>query len=599
MKNSVPAVYSYLFFLIISCFYWNDALSQDFQKDLLAIDLMKKDTSRVEAVLKFFDTYCQYSDTLDKTGVPLMLDAFYLSKKLEYNRGIMESSYRLGGKLLQLRGLDKSVDFYFIALKKAEESENMQMQGRALMGIGLAFYDQKKWSEALDYFEKSKSILKLINEQKKVYTLSYLIGLCMNELKNYPEAKRYLLDALNKASLVTDSNRYYECTMGLAYSDYGMQNYDSAISKYDKAMAYYKRTNEVVPLEWIHYGKARVFFDTGKLNHALTESLMAYNYGISTSYTMKLEEITTLLYSIYQKIGDKENAIKYLVENKAIRDSLNKISLSDQLVIASYNYKLDKKEAEYKLEMQKSNRRKNLALFASVIFGLIILFIIYAYQVLRRERKKSEELLLNILPEETASELKLRGTAIPKYHPSVSIMFMDVVNFTTLSSGMTAETLVNILDFYFRRIDEIITNNGLEKIKTIGDAYMCASGLHHKDESKGHAESAICAAIEIMRFAHSEADAIKAQFGYSFNFRIGIDSGSVVSGVVGSKKYAYDIWGDSVNTAARMEQTSEPNQINISSHTYQQVEGKFPIIYRGKINAKHKGELDMYFVDWR
>jgi class 3 adenylate cyclase len=227
-----------------------------------------------------------------------------------------------------------------------------------------------------------------------------------------------------------------------------------------------------------------------------------------------------------------------------------------------------------------------------------MLIVMFAYQALKKERRKSEELLLNILPRETKEELEKFGKAIPKEHASATIMFCDVQGFTNISVTMGAEKLVNMIDFYFRKFDEIMTRNELEKIKTIGDAYMCAGGLHHSESAKDHASRTIDAAIEIMKFAVDAAPEMKEKYGSSFSFRIGVHTGSVVSGVVGSKKYAYDIWGDTVNTAARMEQSSMGGHINISGDTYKLVEGKYHIDYRGKINAKHKGELDMYFIRW-
>lgn len=205
------------------------------------------------------------------------------------------------------------------------------------------------------------------------------------------------------------------------------------------------------------------------------------------------------------------------------------------------------------------------------------------------EKHKSDELLLNILPEGVAEELKNTGSAEAKQYNHVSVLFTDFVNFTGLSEQMTPKELVQEIHRNFTAFDAIIGKHGLEKIKTIGDAYMAVCGL--PNEVNDHAERVINAAFEI--------NAYMEQSGSTFKIRMGIHSGAVVAGIVGVKKYAYDIWGDTVNTAARMEQNSESGKINISGATYELVKDKFTCEHRGRLPAKNKGEIDMYFVSQR
>lgn len=206
------------------------------------------------------------------------------------------------------------------------------------------------------------------------------------------------------------------------------------------------------------------------------------------------------------------------------------------------------------------------------------------------EKKKSDDLLLNILPPEVAEELKHKGNTLAKQFDNVTIIFTDFVNFTIISEKLDPQKLVSELDYYFKGFDEIITKNGLEKIKTIGDAYLAVCGMPH--ETKGHAKRVIQTAIEIAAFTNK-----RKKEGGLFEIRIGIHSGPVIAGIVGSKKFAYDIWGDSVNMASRMESNSEAGKINISQATYELVKNNFTFEYRGKINAKNKGEVDMWFVE--
>jgi class 3 adenylate cyclase len=175
-------------------------------------------------------------------------------------------------------------------------------------------------------------------------------------------------------------------------------------------------------------------------------------------------------------------------------------------------------------------------------------------------------------------------------------MFTDFQGFTRSSQDLSPESLVKSVDYYFSEYDKIIGKYGLEKIKTIGDSYMCAGGLPFPSDD--HPEKIILAAFEILQFMDRPKSELPP--GVSrFDIRIGINTGTVVAGVVGTRKFAYDIWGDTVNVAARMESNSEPGKLNISEYTYQLVKDKFHCKHRGKVNVKNKGEMNMYYVTGR
>jgi class 3 adenylate cyclase len=214
---------------------------------------------------------------------------------------------------------------------------------------------------------------------------------------------------------------------------------------------------------------------------------------------------------------------------------------------------------------------------------------------LQEEKDKTEELILNILPKETAEELKLNNKVIPKNYDIVTVLFTDFKGFTMVAEKLTPEELVYEIDYCFREFDKIISKYKIEKIKTIGDAYMCAAGLPEK--YKKNANEAVKAALDIRDFMHKYKEQRKKENKIGFEIRIGLHSGKVVAGVVGIKKYAYDIWGDAVNTAARMESSGEPGKVNVSGDTYKLIKKNFKCTHRGKIKAKNKGEIDMYFVE--
>ncbi|MCU0446385.1 MAG: YfiR/HmsC family protein [Microscillaceae bacterium] len=213
---------------------------------------------------------------------------------------------------------------------------------------------------------------------------------------------------------------------------------------------------------------------------------------------------------------------------------------------------------------------------------------------IERQKNKSDELLLNILPAQTAFELKETGKATPQQYELASVLFTDFRGFTGVAEKLTPEQIIEELNLCFSAFDEITEKHNLERIKTIGDSYMCAGGLPIANESNPY--DIVRAGLEMQSFMETLKKERIAQKKPYFECRLGIHSGKVVAGVIGKKKFAYDIWGDTVNLASRLESSGEVGKVNISGETYQLVQNQFACEYRGKVNAKGKGEVDMYFV---
>ncbi len=214
---------------------------------------------------------------------------------------------------------------------------------------------------------------------------------------------------------------------------------------------------------------------------------------------------------------------------------------------------------------------------------------------IQKEREKSDKLLLNILPEQIANELKTNGSARTKEYKMVTVMFADFKEFTKISEEITSQELIKKLDRAFKYFDNLCIKYKLEKIKTIGDAYMCAGGIPKKN--KTNPVDVILAAFDMQEFMIKLQKEQKEKHKKMWQLRIGIHNGEAIAGVVGKIKFAYDIWGDTVNIASRMESSGQADKINISGVTYEYVKDFFDCTYRGKIYAKNKGEIDMYFVD--
>ena len=231
----------------------------------------------------------------------------------------------------------------------------------------------------------------------------------------------------------------------------------------------------------------------------------------------------------------------------------------------------------------------------SAVGSLIFLMVYYFVGKKNFFQARSEALLINILPFEIAEELKKNGSAEAKQFSEVTVMFTDFEDFTKISERLTPPELVEEIHSCFTAFDSIISKHNIEKIKTIGDSYMCAGGLPVANTT--HAIDVVSAALEIQQFMQEHLRQRINAGKETFDLRIGIHTGPVVAGIVGIKKFAYDIWGDTVNIASRMESSGEAGKINISGATYELVMDRFNCSYRGKIPAKNKGEIDMYFVE--
>ena len=310
----------------------------------------------------------------------------------------------------------------------------------------------------------------------------------------------------------------------------------------------------------------------------------------------------------YNDLKDYKNAFQFLTRYSVISDSL--FNLKTDSIQSKFEVGLKEKEIDLLTKDQKIKddelRRQKLVRNAFLVgFALVsaLIFILYrdyrnkikTNKILDSQKAEIESLLLNILPAEVAQELQKTGSATPRFYDSVSVLFTDFKSFTVIADRLSPQEVVAELNDCFRAFDEIIEKYGLEKIKTIGDSYMCAGGIPVAHE--GHPERMIHAAMEIRDFVHQMNVDRNARGLDTWEMRIGIHVGPLVAGVVGKKKFAYDIWGSTVNVASRMESNGIPDQINISAATYEMVKDTFDCTYRGKIYAKNVGEIDMYFVN--
>ncbi len=293
---------------------------------------------------------------------------------------------------------------------------------------------------------------------------------------------------------------------------------------------------------------------------------------------------------------------------QAHRWSREQAQLEQQQAQLSFAARLERETGLLNEELNSQKERNRLcALAGSSLAGLLLLLLWNRRRRHRRmrgelaernalieeKRRRSEQLLLNILPAAVAAELTVRNKVAARRYEKATVMFVDFVGFTTIAESLSPEALVQELDTCFSHFDELIGRMRIEKIKTVGDAYICASGLTDRNESPAQI---IQAALSVQAFLATRAATRRAQGLPAFEARIGIHFGPVVAGVVGTKKFAYDIWGDTVNTTARLEEVCEAGRINVSGRAKSVVETLFVWEHRGKIATKNKAEMDMYYV---
>jgi class 3 adenylate cyclase len=292
--------------------------------------------------------------------------------------------------------------------------------------------------------------------------------------------------------------------------------------------------------------------------------------------------------------------------------------LADQRKIENLTQENENKELMLEIESQKINRVRWFSAFSIVIVILLIVFLTtkikanrvlfsknqeIAYQhreievknkKLAAEKSKSDSLLLNILPAETAEELKTTGKALPKVYDSVSVLFTDFSGFTSLTEKMDPREVLSNLEYMFIRFDELAIKNDMERIKTIGDGYMCAGGLPMENET--HPINAVRTGLAYLEALRDFNSTQKKKGKPEWKLRIGINTGKVVAGVIGQQKFAYDIWGDTVNLASRAESHGLLNQVNITENTYLAIKDFFECEYRGEVEVKNIGKVKMYIV---
>ena len=512
----------------------------------------------------------------------------------------VELGYLQKGNALQLQGeYHEALEAYFSCLELANQKSNVEGLPPLYVSIadtysmiGNSESAEKYYEDAIALLRKEDNVLNLASALLNAGDEYYRTGQYERALKNFEESGQ-LFDDMD----YTIGRAYNLGNTGMVYAK--LENDDLALKNMNEAITILEENEDYYAIsEYLNY-MSDIYQEQEAFETA--EAYTQRSLELSKKYNLKdqISDAYLQLYELMQNAGKYEAALDSYIMHDVYQDSI----LNLENVQKMANLEVGKSQAELEAETQK---RKTQRIILWSIAGVLLLIGLLAYSLFKQnkfvkqtnkiiaiEKERSDNLLLNILPEETAQELKEKGSVEAKKYNAVSVFFSDFKGFTKYAENLSPEVLVKTVDHYFSEFDKIIEKYGLEKIKTIGDAYMAAGGLNKEGEN--HAKSMILAAKEMVDFVNkAKEDTITDA---TFDIRIGINTGPVVAGVVGSKKFAYDIWGDTVNVAARMESNSEPGRINISEDTYKLIKEDFNCEFRGKLAVKNRGELNMYFVN--
>ena len=513
----------------------------------------------------------------------------------------------LGNIKMELDRTDEAIGFYRQALHLHEMSDNLSEASTALTNMGNAMDEvgedlleigqtagvEDRFLEALEYHQRALDIRKELQDPAGQAEVLNNIGLVYKNLGSYYET---VDEAVNRDAA-----------------------WDNAVDHLRRALTAYEAAEDQTGVTMVYNGISDVLRRQKKFREALGYTQEYYTMAQSIGNYKFQQNALKDLARIHYALNDFQKAYDYRKQYDELRYSrFSEQRIKDnerREVLYSDNkkqYEIDRQEQELRVQEAELNRGKWLRralLIGTILMALVALLLFNRYRLKNRsarelavkndlietERRRAEDLLLNILPASVAEELKTAGKAKARRYEEATICFTDFKGFTQISQHLSPEEVVEELHTCFVAFDEIIGRYGLEKIKTIGDAYMFAGGIPQVDPQ--HAHKVVRAALEIIQFMETYNERKDLEGKPRFEIRVGVHSGPVVAGIVGDRKFAYDIWGDAVNTAARVEQTSEPGRLNISEDTYRLIRDEFHFEERGLISAKHKGKLRMYFVE--
>lgn len=508
--------------------------------------------------------------------------------------------FALGHIAEQRSDFSEALKQYLLSLKFAEQIGDNVSVLNLQMSIGVVYGHMEQHAKSIELLEKVLHAYERIGDSLGIAQACNNLGNEFDADGRHTEARIYL----NRAVILVRALKH---PMGEAITLGSLANHFQRLEQFDSALAYNERILVLFKEIGDPFRLAAASINTGEVLTRLKRYKEAKEYlnkGIeyaqSVGANQWLANAHAGLYDIAFAQGDAKEALEQFKLHIAYEDTITNEANTRKAVEVQMQYDFDKREAETRADQEKKDQRQRLVrngIGSGLAFALLFLVVVLRQRNrISKEKARSEELLLNILPEETAKELKEKGHSDAQLIDDVTILFTDFKGFTAHSEKVTPKELVADLHECFSAFDRICEKYGVEKIKTIGDSYMAAGGLPTPNNT--HAQDVLKVAFEMVKFIEQgKAKKINVGIPY-FEIRIGVHTGPVVAGIVGIKKFQYDIWGDTVNTASRMESSGEAGKINVSQTTYEILKDipAFSFEYRGKVEAKGKGEMAMYFA---
>ena len=559
------------------------------------VKIYRADTLKDEAALELLRNL-SFNEVNDlKLSLEYAEKLISLSKQKNNQKYLFHGYFQKGNKKRLLGDLEEALEAYFKSADVAKKANFISREGSSYGAIADIYAVSKNYKNAMLYYHKAIAALRQSHDSIALASAISNAGDAFLNNNAYDSALLYFKEAgtlFEKANYLV-GKAYSLGNIGMVYANTGQnslaeKNINEAIGILGKAEDYYPICVYLISMSDIYLKKGD---EQTAMNYASRSLQLAQQYGLKE----QISDADLKLSELYEQNGNMGESFKYYKSYVTYRDSVNNIKSVQKMADLRTDYEVSQKQIEVDLLNQQKRNQRNILISLFIILGLttIILGTLYwYYRTIAREKKRSENLLLNILPAETAKELKRNGKVDAVKFDEVTVLFTDFVEFSKSAEHVEPEQLVKSIDYYFKGFDEIATKYDLEKIKTIGDSYMCACGL--PTANPAHARNVINAAKEMIALVQNE---LNAEDDLShFDVRIGIHTGPVVAGIVGIKKWQYDIWGDTVNIASRMESKSEPGRINLSETTYQKIKDEFSCEYRGEIEVKNRGILKMYFL---
>jgi class 3 adenylate cyclase len=509
--------------------------------------------------------------------------------KQEANYLYLHRGYIQKGNTHRLLGdLNAALDAFFKSAEASIKANYIEGEGNTYTAIADTYSEIGNSDNAEIYYDKAIRILRKTNDSIPLATTLLNAGDEYFNSKKYEAALRNYEESglIFKKANYNIGTAYNLGNVGMVYAEQGKEslaksNINEAITILEELKDYYAIS------EYLTY-MSDIYSKQQNSAAAITYAQRSFDLAVKHGLKKQISESSLKLSELHERAKNIPASYAFYKQHIAFRDSVTNLEGIAKMADLRTNYEVSQKQVEVDLLNQQKRNQLIILGFTS----LLLLTLFWYYRTISKEKKKSEKLLLNILPEETAKELKKHGKVKAKKFDSVTVLFTDFKGFTSYAENLSPEVLVESIDYYFSKFDTIMETYGLEKIKTIGDAYMCAGGLNKSNTN--HAHKMVRAAIDIAEFVKKSKQ--NTNNNARFEIRIGISTGPVVAGIVGIKKFAYDIWGDTVNIASRMESNSEPGKINISQQTYTLVKDNFDCDFRGQLAVKNRGSLNMYFV---